>query len=657
MERIKFFSRLSIKTMLIISLTFIIMTALITTYQSYFVRVKTFNEYKSIAEAILAETTSAIEDWANDAVGIVKLISKSEAIKRAIENPADENTIKMAKKYLDETMKDYPYYVDISLISLKDKNNLVKIISTVNKSSYESNIKAKDIIKAVLNGSSYYYGSVYRNEHTDEVVLPLGSPVYINGELRGVVIIESKPDYFLKYINILHLKNYDASMSIMDEKGKIIAHIDKTMVFNKEIEEHFKYLIDTTKKGMYIKEGILKGVSKYYFIKRESESNEYLQYKAEPWYVLLVFPKNTLNKVVWANASKMLLLNIIYLITILMGVFIINKIFIQRPLKMITNSLMLISSGVGDLSQRLEVKTKDEFYLLTKYYNKSIETIANIIIKVKELINSVSSASAQVSSSMEETSRTVEEQTSQLSEIASSVEELSASGNSEKEIVEEAKKKAVEARDKTYKGSEIINNVINLINKVGDNSSSLAETIRRLTASTSKISSIVDVINEIADQTNLLALNAAIEAARAGEAGRGFAVVAEEVRKLAERTTSSTKEILDIITDVGREVEYVDKQMNETESSVEKSKQSATEADAIFKDIVEIVDAVYESSNQIEQTVNEQINALVKTNDNVQVISSASEETSRAVMEVTNTITNLQKELEELKALIDNFRT
>jgi aerotaxis receptor len=138
---------------------------------------------------------------------------------------------------------------------------------------------------------------------------------------------------------------------------------------------------------------------------------------------------------------------------------------------------------------------------------------------------------------------------------------------------------------------------INASSKVADTVQLSSQTISDLGVSILKIGSIANTIKEIAEQTNLLALNAAIEAARAGEQGRGFAVVADEVRKLAERTATSTKDIARTISEINTTSEVAVRSMHGVVGEVE------TGIGLIRKNgegLKEIMEAAINVANRIE---------------------------------------------------------
>ena len=164
------------------------------------------------------------------------------------------------------------------------------------------------------------------------------------------------------------------------------------------------------------------------------------------------------------------------------------------------------------------------------------EALRNMVKQIRDAGLQITSSAAQISSAAEQQASGAAEQSSAVSEASTTIEEL---GTTATRIAENAESVAKIAEN-TLAGMKEINT------KVGNT----AKKILSLGEKSQSIGNITKLIDDIAEQTNLLALNAAIEAARAGEAGRGFAVVAQEVRKLAERSSESTEEIRQLITEI-----------------------------------------------------------------------------------------------------------
>ena len=261
----------------------------------------------------------------------------------------------------------------------------------------------------------------------------------------------------------------------------------------------------------------------------------------------------------------------------------------------------------GNLTERIEADYEGLFDKLKTDSNTTGERLTDIIGRIREAANTVSTGSTEIAQGNTDLSQRTEEQASSLEETASSMEEMTSSVKQTSENASHANELAANAQEKASKGGEVVARAVTAMDEIN--------------SSSKKIADIIGVIDEIAFQTNLLALNAAVEAARAGEQGKGFAVVAGEVRNLAQRSAGAAKEIKDLIRDSVEKVDNGTELVNESGTTLTEIVDAVEKVSTMIK---EISDAAIEQSAGIEQ-VNKAISQMDEmTQQNAALVEEAS---------------------------------
>ncbi|UFS72584.1 methyl-accepting chemotaxis protein [Geomonas sp. RF6] len=210
-----------------------------------------------------------------------------------------------------------------------------------------------------------------------------------------------------------------------------------------------------------------------------------------------------------------------------------------------------------------------------------------------------------------------------VEQIATAVEEMSMTVNDVARNAGSASDSAAIVAGKAREGQQVVSQAVGEMQKVADMVRSSALVVGNLGAKSEKIGEFINVINDIADQTNLLALNAAIEAARAGEQGRGFAVVADEVRRLADRTVASTKEIRTMVNEIQQETLLA-------VHSIEQGKQEAEVSEQLSHQVEESLARIVESIVDIEGVISQIATATEEQAATATVIAGNLEEITRS---------------------------
>jgi len=274
---------------------------------------------------------------------------------------------------------------------------------------------------------------------------------------------------------------------------------------------------------------------------------------------------------------------------------------------------------------------------------RNVENSGSAVEEITATMHEMSANIRNVARGMQQQSVSVTETTASIEELIASIQKVAENSKRLVDIARQSSAVVVSGKHAVEQSSEGVRTITTAM-------SSSVEAIKILGAKTENIGKIVEVIDDIAEQTNLLALNAAIEAARAGEHGLGFAVVAEEVRKLAERSAKSTKEIEELISGIQNETSGAVANVEKSVQVVDRAIRLSHEVEGALKRIEESVAEVVRYSQEIGAATSEQAKgcgqisrAVGKLNDITQEITSSTDEQAGGVEETVKGMEKLRE--------------
>lgn len=539
------------------------------------------------------------------------------------------------------------------------------------------NVKSRLYFQRAMNGEVSLSDPMV-SASTGKPAVIVAAPIRNNNRIVGVLIGS---------INIEEVENRILSVKVgqtgyayvLNQEGTVIIHPNKELVNKANVanDPNATPALKAASEKMVRGE---QGIARHTYTGVE----KYLAYAPIPdtsWYIGVNVSASEatakLSSFTWIS-----LVTIIVVLILAIPLIMVLATKIAKPLQKLEAVANRIADG--DLSvAKIEVDSQDEIGRLARAFETMVGNL-------RDLVRKISASSEQVAASSEELTATAEQSAQAANQVASSITNVA--DGAEKQVhaidnttgivermsvdIQQVAANADVVTDMAEKtagaaaqGNKAVDAAISQMRSIETSVSNSAQVVADLGERSKEIGQIVDTISGIAGQTNLLALNAAIEAARAGEQGRGFAVVAEEVRKLAEQSEGSARQIAALISEIQAETGKAVAVMNEGTREVKVGAEVVTSAGQAFKEIGLLVneetDQIKRISTAIRQMASnsQQIVTAVCDIDNIskeaaghtQTVSAATEEQSASMEEIAASSQSLAKMAEDLQVAIRKF--
>jgi methyl-accepting chemotaxis protein len=327
--------------------------------------------------------------------------------------------------------------------------------------------------------------------------------------------------------------------------------------------------------------------------------------------------------------ARMWSVGVLFALTLALTGFAAYVLSVMRQLGGEPQDLKRVAQAVanGDLATSITLRAGDSSSIMATLKGMS-DSLANTVKTVRQNAESVATASQQIASGNADLSGRTEQQASSLQQTAASMEQLGTTVQQNADNARQANQLAITSSAVAVQGGELVRDVVGTMREINDSSK--------------KIADIIGVIDSIAFQTNILALNAAVEAARAGEQGRGFAVVASEVRSLAQRSAEAAREIKSLI--------------NASVERVEQGTQQVDRAGATMQEIVTSIQRVTDIVAEISAASTQQSSGVLQVGQSVSEMDKTTQQNAALVEESAAAAESLQLQAKQLVQAMAVFK-